>query len=131
MTFTIAFFVLLVVGYLFAVWKVWRGESELDLGKPAPWWPFSQALWRGAARALPVQGACALVLLGAGITSDLVGSDSSSYDLVMAIGCLGLLGTIFVSFPIMYFNRPRALIPPPWRDDPSTVEEWRAARARR
>ena len=39
--------------------------------------------------------------------------------------------TFLVGFPIMYFNRPKLLIPPIWRDDPSTVEEWRAARARR
>jgi hypothetical protein len=131
MVLTIAFYALLVFGYLYAVGKVWRGESELDLDDPAPWWPFSLPLWRGSARAMPVLGLSGLILIGAGIVSDLVGKDSPSYDLVMTIGLLGLLGTIVVGFPIMYFNRPRFLIPPVWRDGPSTVEEWRANRARR
>ena len=129
--FTIALFVILVLGYFYAVGKVWRGESQFDRDHPAPFWPFSVALWRGGGRALPVQGASVLVLLGAGITSDLVGSDSRYYDAVMAIGFLGVLGTFFLAFPIMYYNRPKLLVPPIWRDEPGAVAEWRAARARR
>ena len=131
MVLTIAFYALLVFGYFYAVGKVWRGESEFDRDEPAPVWPFSVALWRGGGRALPVQGACALLLIGAGLTSDLVGTGSKYYDLVMGIGLLGVLGTFFLAFPIMYFNRPKWLVPPVWRDDPGAVAEWRAARARR
>ncbi len=130
MIITIAFYALLVFGYFYAVGKIWRGESEFDGDDPPAFWPFSDELWRGTGRAFPVLGVSALILIGAGIVSDLVGKDSPSYDLVMTIGVLGLLGTIIVAFPIMYFNRPRFLIPPPWRDDPSTVDEWRAKRAR-
>jgi hypothetical protein len=128
---SIGLFAIVVVGYFYAVGKVWRGESRLDLDEPAPWWPFSLPLWRGGARALPVQGASILLLLGAGITSDLIGSDSRYYDLVMSIGLLGLIGTIFLAFPIMYYNRPKLLVPPIWRDDPGAVAEWRAAREQR
>jgi len=131
MVITIAFYALLVFGYFYAVGKIWRGESEFDGDDPPAFWPFSEELWRGTGRAFPVLGLSALILIGAGIVSDLVGKDSPSYDLVMTIGVLGLLGTIIVAFPIMYFNRPRFLIPPIWRDDPSTVDEWRAKRARR
>jgi hypothetical protein len=131
MVITIAFYALLVFGYFYAVGKIWRGESEFDGDDPPAFWPFSDELWRGTGRAFPVLGLSALILIGAGIVSDLVGKDSPSYDLVMTIGVLGLLGTIIVAFPIMYFNRPRFLIPPVWRDDPSTVDEWRAKRARR
>jgi hypothetical protein len=130
MIITIAFYALLVFGYLYAVGKVWRGESEFDGDDPPAFWPFSDALWRGTGRAFPVLGLSVLILIGAGIVSDLVGRDSPSYDLVMTIGVLGLLGTIIVAFPIMYLSRPRFLIPPVWRDDPSTVDEWRAKRAR-
>ena len=130
MVITIAFYALLVFGYFYAVGKIWRGESEFDGDDPPAFWPFSEELWRGTGRAFPVLGLSALILIGAGIVSDLVGKDSPSYDLVMTIGVLGLLGTIIVAFPIMYFNRPRFLIPPVWRDDPSTVDEWRAKRAR-
>ena len=128
MILTIAFYLLLVLGYFYAVGKVWRGESEFDGEAPASFWPFSEALWRGAGRALPVLGASVLVLIGAGITSDLVGTDSKYYDTVMAIGLLGLLVMCLVAFPIMYFNRPRWLVPPIWRDDPGAVAEWRSAR---
>jgi len=131
MVITIAFYALLVWGYLYAVGKVWRGESEFDGEHPPAFWPFSLALWRGAGRALPVLGLGTLILIGAGIVSDLVGSDSGVYDLVMAVGFLGLLITVCVGFPIMYYNRPKRLVPPPWRGDPGAVEEWRAARARR
>ena len=128
---TIAFYALLVFGYFYAVGKIWRGESEFDGDDPPAFWPFSAELWRGTGRAFPVLGLSALILIGAGIVSDLVGKDSPSYDLVMTIGVLGLLGTIAVAFPIMYLSRPRFLIPLVWRDDPSTVDEWRAKRARR
>ena len=131
MIFTVAIFVILLLGYFYAVGKVWRGESEFDRDNPAPFWPFSVALWRGGGRALPVQGACTLVLIGAGITSDLIGTDSRYYDAVMATGLLGVLGTFFLAFPIMYYNRPKRLVPPAWREDPGAVAEWRAARARR
>ena len=121
-----------IVGlYAVAIKRVWQGTSEYDASDPPAWWPFSLPLWRGSARAMPVLGVSGLILIGAGIVSDLVGEGSRYYDLVMTIGVLGLLGTILVGFPIMYFSRPRALIPPSWRDDPSTVEEWRAKRARR
>lgn len=128
MVLTVAFYALLVFGYFFAVGKVWRGESEFDGDDPPAFWPFSDELWRGTGRAFPVLGLSVLILIGAGIVSDLVGKDSPSYDLVMTIGVLGVLGTILVAFPIMYLSRPRFLIPPVWRDDPSTVEEWRAKR---
>ncbi|MEO8690568.1 MAG: hypothetical protein ABI611_20410 [Solirubrobacteraceae bacterium] len=131
MVITIAFYLLLVFGYFYAVGKVWRGESEFDRDTPASFWPFSVALWRGAGRALPVQGASVLLLIGAGVTSDLIGTRSRYYDAVMAIGLLGLLAGIFVALPIMYFNRPKPLVPPIWRDDPGAVEEWRTARTRR
>lgn len=131
MVITIAFYLLLVFGYFYAVGKVWRGESEFDGDTPPSFWPFSEALWRGAGRALPVLGASVLVLIGAGIASDLVGTDSKYYDTAMAIGVVGLLVMFLVAFPIMYFNRPKRLVPPIWRDDPGAVAEWRSARARR
>ena len=86
MVITIAFYALLVFGYFYAVGKIWRGESEFDGDDPPAFWPFSVELWRGAGRAMPVLGLGGLILIGAGIVSDLVGKDSPSYDLVMAIG---------------------------------------------
>ena len=126
MVITIAFYALLVFGYFYAVGKIWRGESEFDGDDPPAFWPFSVELWRGAGRAMPVLGLGGLILIGAGIVSDLVGKDSPSYDLVMAIGTVGLLLTILVGFPIMYLNRPKLFVPPIWRDDPPIYPRRRA-----
>ena len=52
MVLSIAIFAVLVFGYFYAVFKVWRGESEFDRDNPPPFWPFSVELWRGAGRAL-------------------------------------------------------------------------------
>ena len=131
MVLTVAFYALLSSATSTRSAKVWRGESEFDREHAVSWWPFSVALWRGAGRALPVEGASVLILIGAGIVSDLVGSDSRYYDAVMAIGLIGLLATILLALPIMYYNRPKLLVPPIWRDDPGAVAEWRAARAGR
>jgi hypothetical protein len=126
MVLTIAFFALLVLGYLYAVVKVWRGESEFDRDHAPPFWPFSVALWRGAGRALPALGLGTLILIGAGIASDLVAEGSPGYDAVMAVGGLGLLVMFLVGFPIMYFNRPKLFVPPQWRDDPPIYPRSRA-----
>ena len=126
MVITIAFYALLVFGYFYAVGKIWRGESEFDGDDPPAFWPFSVELWRGAGRAMPVLGLGGLILIGAGIVSDLVGKDSPGYDLVMAIGTVGLLLTIFVGFPIMYLSRPELLVPPIWREDPPIYPRRRA-----
>jgi hypothetical protein len=129
MVLSLLIYAVIVVGYFFVVLKVWRGESEFDRDNPAPLWPFSVELWRGAGRAMPALGLGTLILIGAGITSDLVGEKSPSYDYVMAIGCVGLLVMFLVGFPIMYLNRPKLFVPPPWRDDPPIYPRRRAQSA--
>jgi hypothetical protein len=126
MILSIAIWVVLFFGFIFATVKVWRGESEFDRDDPASFWPFSVELWRGAGRAIPALGLGTLLLIGAGIVSDLVGEGSKYYDLVMVIGCLGLAVMFFVGFPIMYLNRPKVFVPPPWRDDPPIYPRRRA-----
>src|SRR3954453_18390597 len=131
MVLTVVFFGLLAAGYAYAVGRVWRGHSELDGAPPPAWWPFSPPLWRGVARAFPVQGACALVLIGGGIAADLAGRDSSGYDVGMAVGLVGLLGIVLLALPIALYNRPRFLVPPHQRDEPGALAEWRRERGRR
>ena len=126
MILSILIWAILFLGFIYATAKVWRGESEFDRDNPPPFWPFSVELWRGAGRALPVLGFGTLILIGAGITSDLVGAKDPSYDAVMAVGLAGLLLIVLVGFPIMYLNRPKLLVPPPWRDDPPIYPRRRA-----
>ena len=128
MVLTVAIFAVLVAGYLFAIGRVWQGRSQQDPASPPAWWPFSLPLWRGVARAFPVQGGCVLLLIGGGIAADLAGKESSGYDVWMTIGLVGLLGIVVLALPITFFNRPRFLVPPHHRDEPGAVAEWRRAR---
>ena len=128
MVVTVAIFAVVVAGYLFVIARVWQGRSEYDPSAPPAWWPFSLPLWRGVARAFPVQGACVLLLIGGGIGADLAGKESSGYDVGMTIGLAGLLGLVLLALPITFFNRPRFLVLPHQRDDPGVLAEWRRAR---
>jgi hypothetical protein len=121
-----------IVGlYAVAIKRVWQGASEYDPSDPPAWWPFSLPLWHGVSRAFPVQGACLILLIGGGIAGDIVGKDSSGYNVAMSIGLLGLLAGLLLGLPITFFNRPRFLVPPDQRDDPGAFAEWRRERARR
>ena len=106
--------VVLLLGFVYATVKLWRGESEFDRDQPAAWWPFSVELWRGAGRAMPSLGLGTLLLIGGGIVG------------AMAVGLLGLLVMLLVGFPVMYLNRPKVVVPPPWRDDPPIYPRRRA-----
>jgi hypothetical protein len=114
--------------YAVAIKRVWQGTSEFDPSDPPGWWPFSLPLWRGVSRAFPVQGACAILVIGGGIGADLAGKDSSGYDIGMSVGLVGLLGFFLLALPITFFNRPRFLVPPHQRDEPGALAEWRRAR---
>jgi hypothetical protein len=115
MSVEIAIFAVILLGYLFVVGKVWRGESEWDPEPPA-FWPFGERAWHGTARAFPVEGFSALLLIGAGIAADTIGRDGAGYDIAMSLGLAGLLGIVLLGLPITFFGRPRFLIPPSLRE---------------
>ena len=118
-----------IVGlYVVAIKRVWQGTSEYDPSDPPAWWPFSLPLWRGVARAFPVQGACAILVIGGGIGAEEAGKDSPGYDVGMSVGLAGLLGLFLLALPITFFNRPRFLVPPHQRDEPGALAEWRRER---
>src|ERR1700709_8715 len=100
MVFSIIVFAGILGLYLVAIKRVWHGRSEIDSSHPPAWWPFSLPLWRGVARAFPIQGACVILLIGGGIGADLAGKDSSGYDIGMSVGLVGLLGLFLFAFPI-------------------------------
>lgn len=127
---TVAFVVLLATCYIVIAAKVWRGESEIDPNSPPPFWPFSAALWRGVGRAFVILGLSVVVLIAGGVSGDVVGEDSAAYDRAMGFGSLGVFGLFFLAFPIMFFNRPKFLVPPHQRDERSALAEWRLERER-
>jgi hypothetical protein len=128
MVVSIIVFVAMLGLFALAITRIWQGRSELDAGSPPGWWPFSDALWRGVARAFPVQAACVILLIGGGIGADLAGKDSAGYAIGMTVGLAGLLGIFLLALPITFFNRPRFLVPPHQRDEPGALAEWRRAR---
>lgn len=121
--------VLLFLGFLYvaAAAKVWRGTSAFNGDVPPDWWPFGPPVWRGVARSYVATGPFILVLFGGAAVAEL----SSAEDLGMGISALGLLGVPLIQLPIIFFNRPRTLVPPHQRGEPGALEEWRRARRRR
>ena len=127
MVITIIIFAAILVVFGLAITRIWQGRSELDGSRPASWWPFSDALWRGVIRAFPVQAVCVTLLIGGGIAGDLI-KDSPGHDIAMSVGLVGLLGIFLLALPVTFFNRPRFAVPPQQRDEPGAVAEWRSAR---
>src|ERR1700709_1527121 len=121
MVFSIIVFAGILGLYLVAIKRVWQGRSEIDSSNPPAWWPFSLPVWRGVARAFPIQGACVILLIGGGIGADLAGKDSSGSPIGRTIALAALLGILLLALPITFFNRPRFLVPPHQRDEPGAV----------
>jgi hypothetical protein len=121
--------VLLFLGFLYVAVaaKVWRGTSAINSDVSPDWWPFGPPVWRGVARGYVATGPFILVLFGGAAIAEL----SSKEDLGMGIALLGLLGVPFVQLPIIFFNRPRSLVPPHQREEPGALQEWRHRREAR
>jgi len=110
--------------FMLAMWiagapRLWRGESDVD--EPAPAWPFGAPAWRGVIRSFIVGPPCIALVFAGGAVAELTDAD----DLGMAIAAFGLLAVVALHVPILLFNRPKALVPPPLRDQPGALREWR------
>ena len=113
MFFTIAFFALLVVGYFYAVGKVWRGESQFDARQPAVVLAVQPRAVAGHRPRAPGPGRLR------------AGPDRRRHRRPTSIGKDSRVlrhrderrprrpaRDVFSRFPIMYYNRPRFLVPP-------------------
>lgn len=117
--------------WLAAAPRIWRGESELHPSAPPVWWPFSVALWAGVARSFVALSPAFIVLFVLVGLADLKGNGSAAGDALLLAGAGVLVVASAVYGVIVLFNRPRFLVPPPWRDDPGAREQWRVDRQRR
>lgn len=125
-------FSVLFLGFLWAATspKVWRGDSALDPAAPPAWWPFSVPLWAGVARSF-VSLAPVFILVFAFVgAADLLGVHTNAGSVLTAVGGAVFFAAIPVYAGIILFNRPKALVPPPWRGQLGARAEWRGARAR-
>jgi hypothetical protein len=114
----------LAAALIFALWvvgapRLWRGEADVD--DPSPAWPFGAATWRGVIRGFIVGPPCIAFALAGAAVAELTDAD----DLGMAIGVIGLVGFVVLHVPILLFNRPKALVPPPLRHQRGALREWR------
>ena len=122
----LALFVL-VIGLCFVVPRVraiWTGERMAELLVPR-WWLWGSSIWRAMVRA---SAAFLLVVITLVFTGTIVviggdGSDGSSSirDWMGFIGFVGFIGSLVLSFLVVLFNRPRALVPPRFRGESGLV----------
>lgn len=127
-----AFCLAMLIGCL-AVWVVtaprhWRGESRLRGDDPPLWFPFGEPVWRGVVRSYVTWTPFVALFFGGGAVAALSREGADMYDVGMAICCLGLLLGAAVHFPIVFFNRPRFLVPPGLRNEPGALAAWRRER---
>lgn len=105
--------------------KVTRGDLAL------PWWPFSDVSRRAVVRGLiPAMAALWPIALGA-ITA-VIGAHSNGVlrQAMHAIdgallACFIIL--LFLHFMVVFYNRPKFIVPPPQRLERGLAEEWREA----
>jgi hypothetical protein len=106
----------------------WRGEGRLRGDERPLWFPFSEPVWRGVVRSYVIWVPCTALFLGGSAVAALSPLDSAAYNAGMAAASLGLFGGAAIHLPILFFNRPKALVPPSLRDEPGALEAWRARR---
>lgn len=98
------------------------------------WWPFGDSTRRGAVRAFVAAtfwwcGATVFYwasYLGAGTSS----SASRAWYTVAWIFAVWALVWFVLVLTVMFFNRPKRIVPPSQRDEPGAVAEWRGTRRR-
>jgi hypothetical protein len=126
-----AVFVLLSVGVALVslgARHLWRGTS-FDWGANPVWWPWGGAFYRGARRSAVV----VVALLATANVVFLLYEVSGSADADALVGPLApllggltavVLGLMILNVTIIAYNWPKALVPPPLRDEPGMVEEY-------
>jgi hypothetical protein len=116
----------LLVGSAFLFWHyatgLWRNASPMHPDRVAPWWPYGAISWRALLRVNTLASAMmlalaitAIVLSIEGKTAQAVGGGLSLFTIALLVPCLS----------VVFFNRPRFLVPPHLRHQPGAFAEWR------
>jgi hypothetical protein len=118
-------FLALGVSSLWVWGEMRRGERGLSYAVPEAW-PFGAALWHGLVR-LPLLGP-ALWLPGGALllVRDLPEDDPLVAVVRIVDGTVGAAAFVLL-LSIVFFNRPRSLVPLHLRDQPGAIAEWRGA----
>ena len=109
------------------VGRMWTGVDYFG-DDPGSWWPSSPMLWRGLRRALPA--VVAAMACGAVASAALFFEPGSiAYEVGAWLAVLGFV-LCGVAVSVAVANRPRCLIPPPLRSEPSFLDEQRSSRSK-
>jgi hypothetical protein len=127
--------IMIVAAVVFGPWlctKVWRDPAFADqMTQSGRVLPFSNATSRGVTRGMIGLWA-GLGFIGAGtvtvaLTLSTPTHTSTATITAVVLYCLGVLG-IALNVTIIWFNRPRSLVPPHMRDEDGLFTAWRKAR---
>lgn len=110
--------------------ELWReGLWVWDYDRPEEWWGLGLPLWRGIIRMAIPGFVAVLPFIAVALVWTAFPEGSTMYYVLGYVGCAGLLLLAYIEGGIVLFNRPRALVPPPYRDRPGAVAEWRERRS--
>lgn len=112
------------VGCLVTVPRYWRGDTGyLRRERPPGVWPFGVSSWKGFVRASPAfTGMMLVASIAFLIPAIFLGPRvSTSWRIYGLLTLAFLVLVIAVTLSITLFNRPRFLVPPPWRDEPGAL----------
>ena len=103
----------------------WRGDWSQPK-RAAPWWLWGQPLWEGWRRSYPVGaiGAPGLFLGYLGMLLD--GTDVGT--VTVSVGAVLLLVGGVLMVTVVFWNRPRWVVPPSLRDEPGAMRLWWSTR---
>ncbi len=116
--------------------KYWRGDLvRLHERGTTGWWPFGEALRRGFLRTLHLGVAASLLVVVTLVLlalREVVTSEAmrSVVDTASNATLIAFLGILVVDLAVIFFNRPKWLVPPPYRADVGAVQAWLKRRSK-
>ncbi len=125
-----SFLLIVVVGASLQMPKYWRGELvQLYERGSGGWWPFGEALRRGFLRSIHlgvVGGFWVLASLFFLSLRDNVGAGlaQSALEALGVVSAAMFFVTLILDLLVVLLNRPKFLVPPPYRDDVGAVRVW-------
>jgi hypothetical protein len=116
--------IILAAGSTWLAPRIWSGRYRPALAAFEAWLPSSIA--RGTIRALAFNPVflwlAAAFMLAAGLRPIPAGGTNEPLPFLLALLAAAALG---ISGSIVFFNRPKSLVPPHMRSEPGAVAEWR------
>jgi hypothetical protein len=119
-------------GYLTRKETRFRGQLRTHGYLGLIWWPFGEATRRGAVRASPAATLwwCGLTVFYWASVLSAGQAGSRVWHVVAWVSAASALVWFALILTVMFFNKPKFVVPPSQRNDPGAVAEWRSNRRR-